>query len=67
MVQTYLLLFSSAGILIGLNGIFTNLKDRISPTKDPLPPDTLPSTLATSPQSSVETCKKSSRVSELRA
>ncbi len=58
MVQTYLLLFSSACILIGLNGIFTNLKDRISPPKDPLPPDALPSTPATSPQSPAENCKK---------
>ena len=58
MVQSYLLLFSSAFVLIGLNGIFSNLKDRISPKKDPLPPDVVRSAKATSPQSPAENHKK---------
>ncbi|MCK9630630.1 MAG: type II/IV secretion system ATPase subunit [Methanoregula sp.] len=43
MIQDILVIVSCMFTLIGLNGIFTNLKNRISPPKDPLPPDaTLP-------------------------
>jgi len=38
MIHSYLILFFSAFTLIGLNGIFSNLKDRFSQKKDPLPP-----------------------------
>lgn len=38
MVQLVFLIGCSVVVITGLNGIFTNLKNRISPEKDPLPP-----------------------------
>ncbi|MDD1689984.1 MAG: type II/IV secretion system ATPase subunit [Methanoregula sp.] len=42
MIQDILVIVSCMFTLIGLNGIFTDLKNRISSPKDPLPPDATP-------------------------
>lgn len=58
MVQLILLIVFSAITLIGLNGILSDLKGRILPPKDPLPPGALRSAPAANAQSPAKTRKK---------
>ncbi|MDO9036137.1 MAG: type II/IV secretion system ATPase subunit [Methanoregula sp.] len=50
MIQNFLVTISCMFTLIGLNGLFTTLKNRMSVPKDPLPPVTEPLPRSSNPQ-----------------